>query len=185
MKSNRHQICVTTIPQKGSKEASCLTSIKKETAVRNSVLSRLWLVLSFALPVLSQDTKPAVWGVSISDVPVALCGVGAGTTGVTSEVLAQAITECQKRDTARLFLVAGKPNAALRLLCDTQSARVAFGDDYEADHHQWIHPAVPTKCLLSLQEQKSPDSRRLRGRFIAVKWWVWCTKKGHHTSDGI
>ena len=29
----------------------------------------------------------------------------------------------------------------------TQSARVAFRDDYEAEHHQWIHPAVPTKCL--------------------------------------
>jgi hypothetical protein len=101
--------------------------------------------LFLALPLLAQE-KPPTAEIAVAGGPVAACA-GLGTTGVTSEVITQAITECQKRDTARLFLIAGKPNAALRVLCDTQSARVAFGDDYEGDHHQWIHPGVPQRCL--------------------------------------
>jgi len=78
--------------------------------------------------------------------PVASCE-GVGSPGASSEVVTEAITECEIRDTARLFLIADQRSAALRLLCDTHSARVAFGDDYETEHHQWIHPAVPQKCL--------------------------------------
>jgi hypothetical protein len=46
--------------------------------------------------------------------------------------------ECEKRDTARLFLIAGKPEAALRLLCSTNESRAAFGDDKNGE---------PTKCF--------------------------------------
>lgn len=53
----------------------------------------------------------------------------------------EAKRECEKRDTARLFLVAGKPDAALRLLCSTNEARAAFGDDKNGE---------PTKCLQSV-----------------------------------
>jgi len=107
------------------------------------ILSMLW-VLALAVSCLAQDKSMSE--VAAASGPVASCE-GIGSPGVTSEVVTQAITECQIRDAARLFLIAGKPIAALRLLCDTRSARVAFGDDYEAEHHQWIHPAVPEKCL--------------------------------------
>jgi hypothetical protein len=102
-------------------------------------------VVGLTASVLAQDRAP-ISEVVVAGGPVASCA-GLGTTGVTSEVITQAITEYQKRDTARLFLIAGNTNAALRVPCDTQSARVAFGDDYEGDRHQWIHPAVPQKCL--------------------------------------
>jgi len=49
--------------------------------------------------------------------------------------------ECEKRDTARLFLIAGKPDAALRLLCATNESRAAFGDDKNG---------VPVKCMQSV-----------------------------------
>jgi len=49
--------------------------------------------------------------------------------------------ECEKRDTARLFLIAGKPEAALRLLCATNESRAAFGDDKNGE---------PTRCLQSV-----------------------------------
>ena len=38
-----------------------------------------------------------------------------------------AVRECQKRETARLFIILGKPEAALRILCTTNVARDAFG----------------------------------------------------------
>ena len=34
--------------------------------------------------------------------------------------------DCARRDTARLFLMAGKPEAALRLLCNTNAGMSAF-----------------------------------------------------------
>jgi hypothetical protein len=46
-----------------------------------------------------------------------------GLTGA----LPDAITECQKRETARLFMVLGKSEAALRILCSTKVAKDAFG----------------------------------------------------------
>lgn len=52
--------------------------------------------------------------------------------------------ECEKRDTARLFLIAGKPDAALRLLCATNESRTAFGDDKNGE---------PAKCLQSVGVQ--------------------------------
>ena len=46
-----------------------------------------------------------------------------GLTGA----LPEAIMECQKRETARLFIILGKPEAALRVLCSTKVAKDAFG----------------------------------------------------------
>ena len=46
-----------------------------------------------------------------------------GLTGA----LPEAITECQKRETARLFIILDKPEAALRILCSTKVAKDAFG----------------------------------------------------------
>ena len=120
--------------------------------MKSHVLAMLW-VLGLSVSASAQD-KSAKSSADSASRPVTVCAVAVGTINVTSEILTDAITECQKRDTARLFLIAGKPNAALRLLCDTGSARVAFGDDYEAERHQWIHPAVPQKCLQALKEEQ-------------------------------
>jgi hypothetical protein len=54
----------------------------------------------------------------------------AASSGVTPCVAAGAdaasLRECEKRDTARLFLIAGKPEAALRILCNTRTAIEVF-----------------------------------------------------------
>ncbi len=54
-----------------------------------------------------------------------------GCEGITG-ALPEAITECQKRETARLFVILGKPEAAMRVLCTTKVARDAFGGSTEA-----------------------------------------------------
>jgi hypothetical protein len=54
-----------------------------------------------------------------------------GCEGVTG-ALPEAISECQKRETARLFIILGKPEAAVKVLCTTKVARDAFGGDVEA-----------------------------------------------------
>ena len=47
-------------------------------------------------------------------------------------------SDCEKRDLARMLLIAGKREAALRVLCSTLAARVAFGDEAKG---------IPSKCL--------------------------------------
>jgi hypothetical protein len=54
-----------------------------------------------------------------------------GCEGITG-ALPEAISECQKRETARLFIILGKPAAAVKVLCTTKSARDAFGGSTEA-----------------------------------------------------
>jgi len=46
--------------------------------------------------------------------------------------LPEAISECQKRETARLFIILGKPEAAVKVLCTTKAARDAFSGSTEA-----------------------------------------------------
>ena len=40
--------------------------------------------------------------------------------------------ECQNRETARLFMILDKPEAATKVLCTTKAAREAFGGDLVA-----------------------------------------------------
>jgi len=47
-----------------------------------------------------------------------------GVTACTGTDISE--RECEKRDTARLFLLMGKPEAALRILCNTRSAIEVF-----------------------------------------------------------
>jgi len=54
-----------------------------------------------------------------------------------------ALRQCQKRDTARLFLIAGKPEMALRILCNTIEAHVVFGEGKPGDDLRRPSP----KCL--------------------------------------
>lgn len=102
------------------------------------------LLLSLVLPCFGGETSFDVSEAAVASGTVTLCETMPNNTGPLGPA------ECQKRDTARLFLIAGKPGAALRLLCDTQVARTAFGDDYEAEHHQWVHPVIPAKCLQAI-----------------------------------
>jgi len=82
----------------------------------------------------AQEAKPDMADVAVASGPVTVCGDSNGKS------------ECEKRDIARLFLIAGKPEAALFMLCNTKEARAAFRDDYQ-DGHNWIQADVPTKCL--------------------------------------
>jgi hypothetical protein len=61
-------------------------------------------------PVLAQDQKPTTTDAATTSGPVTPCTE----------------RECEKRDTARLFLIAGKPDAALRVLCTTAAAQDGF-----------------------------------------------------------
>lgn len=70
---------------------------------------------------------------------------GAPNTSTPKDV----VVECEKRDVARLFLLAGKTEAALRVLCTTNSAKAAFGDDH-SDGHNWVTSEVPNKCFAAL-----------------------------------
>ena len=65
----------------------------------------------------SQNTKPVE---PLINNPVAGC-----TTAGYSNALALD-EDCAKRDTARLFLMAGKLEVALRVLCNTNAAMSAF-----------------------------------------------------------
>jgi len=109
---------------------------------KNKIVKTLLMLLVLAVPCFAGEAPSTVAELAAASGQVTVCEISPNAAQVSTPV-----AECQKRDTARLFLIAGKPNAALRLLCDTQSARVAYGDDYEAEHHQWIHPAIPAKCL--------------------------------------
>ena len=51
--------------------------------------------------------------------------------GITG-ALPEAISECQKRETARLLIILGKTEAATKVLCTTKAARDAFGGDLVA-----------------------------------------------------
>ena len=64
--------------------------------------------------------------------------------GITG-ALPEAMAECEKRETGRLFIILGKPEAALRILCNTRPAIEAyrpFGDDRGTNN-----AAANTRCL--------------------------------------
>jgi hypothetical protein len=81
-------------------------------------LFAILVVLLLASVAVGQDNPTVVHPENIA--PTTACE---GLTGAIPE----AITECQKRETARLFVVLGKPEAALRVLCSTKVAKDAFG----------------------------------------------------------
>ena len=54
-----------------------------------------------------------------------------GCEGITG-ALPEAISECQKRETARLFIILGKPEAAVRILCTAKVVRDAFNNNMDA-----------------------------------------------------
>ncbi len=76
------------------------------------------VILTLSSIAFGQDSPAVAHAESIA--PTTPCE---GLTGA----LPEAITECQKRETARLFVVLGRPEAALRVLCSTKVAKDAFG----------------------------------------------------------
>jgi len=88
---------------------------------------------------LGQDKSEA----ATTSGPVTVCHATGGTSGGTPS---DVVSECEKRDIARLFLIAGNTKAALQMLCNTKEARATFHDDYQ-DGHNWIKADVPVKCL--------------------------------------
>jgi hypothetical protein len=97
----------------------------------------IMLILTLLLSSLAvaEDTK-ADSQVAVASGPVTVCHSAGGSPGASTP--GEIVSECEKRDVARLFLVAGKPDAALRVLCTTMKAREAFGDDKSG---------TPVKCL--------------------------------------
>jgi hypothetical protein len=96
------------------------------------LIAAMLLGLVLCVPALGQDQKSTGPEAAAASGPVTPC------TSMAEMRDTEGKHECEKRDTARLFLVAGKPDAALRLLCATNEARAAFGDDKDG---------VPVKCL--------------------------------------
>lgn len=99
--------------------------------MRQITMFCLLLVAVSSCPLFGQDeTTPHPDNVA----PTTPCE---GQTGAQPE----AITECQKRETARLFIVLGKPQAALRVLCSTNVAKLAYGPSPAGS------PPVSLECL--------------------------------------
>ena len=88
------------------------------------------LGMALCRPLLAQDKSTAE--LASASGPVTPC------TSMAEMRDSEGKHECEKRDTARLFLIAGKPDAALRLLCATNESRRAFGDEKDGE---------PAKCM--------------------------------------
>jgi hypothetical protein len=93
------------------------------------------LIAAVLLPLLALAQTKATSEAAVASGPVTPCVSQADLRDTDAK------HECEKRDTARLFLIAGKPEAALRMLCVTTEARAAFGDDKNG---------TPVKCLKSV-----------------------------------
>jgi hypothetical protein len=79
-------------------------------------------ILFLTAMAISQEAKPNATSTNTAEL--------AASTGVTACIGtgadAASLRECEKRDTARLFLIAGKQEAALRILCNTRTAIEVF-----------------------------------------------------------
>jgi hypothetical protein len=97
------------------------------------------ITLALALGATAQEAKPNTAELAASS-GVTPC---AGTDATERE--------CEKRDTARLFLLMGKPEAALRILCNTRSAIEVFrpGGPFGSDKYE-ENAAGHIRCLQSV-----------------------------------
>ena len=99
-------------------------------------MKTLLVVLFFASAAAAQDAKQLI--TEISSLPEV------STCANASNDIAQ--KECEKRDTARLFMLAGKPDSALRLLCNTRVAIEAFRP-YLGGEKPEDNAAANNRCL--------------------------------------
>jgi hypothetical protein len=93
------------------------------------------LIAALLLPILISAQTKATSEAAITSGPVTACVSQADRPDTDAK------HDCEKGDTARLFLIAGKTDAALRMLCATTEAKAAFGDDKSG---------TPAKCLKSV-----------------------------------
>ena len=76
------------------------------------------LVLASTLSLSAQDAKGVSSEAAVAISPAVNCAAGSNNEN--------ADTDCEKRDTARFFLIAGQTEAVLRILCSTRAAIRAF-----------------------------------------------------------
>ena len=111
--------------------------------MKKIALALFALVLS--VPAFAQTTK------QVPDIPAsAPCsGVAITSLGPTGAFTMGAV-ECEKREAARLFIAAGQLDAAIRILCSTHAAKVAYGETWDAAEQSGnVKQTVSLKCLQS------------------------------------
>ena len=91
----------------------------------HSILAAAILGLVLFVPVLCQETVNREKAPKVAN-PESIPPT-TGCEGMTG-ALPEAVSECQRRETARLFIILGKPQAAVRILCGTRVAKDAFKD---------------------------------------------------------
>lgn len=103
-------------------------------------LSQLVAALVLVGVAIAQESKP-----STAEVAAAAGGI---TPCVEANADPTGQRECEKRDVARLFLIAGHPDAALRILCNTRAAIEVFrpGGALSSDKYE-DNVAGNKKCL--------------------------------------
>jgi hypothetical protein len=89
--------------------------------------------------VWGQDQKSASADIAIASGPVSPCMAQGSVSDPDGR------RECEKRDTARLFLIAGKPDAALRVLCTTVAAEDSFREPDNRGKYE-DNPAASLRC---------------------------------------
>lgn len=106
----------------------------------------LLLGLTLCIPVLAQEAKPVVAEAAAASGQVTPCSFVLGNNSLQTD------RNCEARDLARLFLIAGKPEAALRILCNTGQAILAFGgySDKPDDRGMKQNIDANHKCLQSV-----------------------------------
>ena len=94
-------------------------AIDEEQTMRMRSIATMLILMGMAM---SQEAKPNTTNPNTAEL--------AASSGVTPCIGAGAdaasLRECEKRDTARLFLIAGNSEAALRILCNTRTAIEVF-----------------------------------------------------------
>jgi hypothetical protein len=107
------------------------------------------IALALALGANSQEAKPNAAELAASS----------GVTPCTGTDVSE--RECEKRDTARLFLLMGKPEAALRILCNTRSAIEVFrpGGALGSDKYE-ENAAGNVRCLQSVGVEPITQGRK-------------------------
>lgn len=90
---------------------------------------------------------------------------GFATTSLCVAADAEVAHQCLLRETARLFILAGQREAALRILCVTQPAQEAFRPGSPLDDAKWpqnveaIRRCLQASGLSSEAEMSSPPKK--------------------------
>ena len=96
----------------------------------------------------AQETKPtnpdpAILAAGLNMMPCTGSGDGAD------------LQDCKRRETARLFLIVGKPKIALRILCNTNAAIEAFRSNGSLTDNKYDNNfSAYKKCLQTVNLEK-------------------------------